>query len=474
MAIVLTFFMGILQLALGILKMGFLVNFLSTPVISGFTSATALIIGLNQLSNLLGANIEQASKLHELIGNILSGLGQTHLYTLLMGGGALLLILVFQKINKKIPAALIVVMLSIVVVYLFRLDSQGVAIVAAIPKGLPAFEIPQISLTNLQKLFPIAITLALVAFMEAMSVVKAMANKHQYEISPNQELLALGTSNIIGAFFASYPATGSFTRTALNDLNGSKTGFTGLISTLIIGSTLLFFTPLFYYLPDTVLAAVILVAVGGLFDVRYPIRLYNTKKDEFYLLLITFLLTLFVGIIQGILFGSLLALLLLVHRTAKPHIAELGKIKGTSYFKNKQRFIHEVEQHTDVLVIRFDDQLYFGNKDYFKSEVLNIIAAQSQQPKSLILKAEPISYIDSSALMMLEQLVESLQEKGIQVLISELIGPTRDIIMKSNIFNLIGKTHFFVETADAYAFATGQKEKNALQEKIALQTQDKS
>ena len=207
MAIVLTFFMGILQLALCILKMGFLVNFLSTPVISGFTSAAALIIGLNQLSNLLGANIEQASKLHKLTANILGGLGQTHLYTLLMGGGALLLILVFQKINKKIPAALIVVILSIVVVYLFRLDSQGVAIVAAIPKGLPAFEIPQISLTNLQKLFPIAITLALVAFMEAMSVVKAMANKHQYEISPNQELLALGTSNIIGAFFASYPAT---------------------------------------------------------------------------------------------------------------------------------------------------------------------------------------------------------------------------------------------------------------------------
>ena len=350
-------------------------------------------------------------------------------------------------------------LLSIIVVYLFKLDSQGVAIVAAIPKGLPTFEIPQITLTNLQKLFPVAITLALVAFMESMSVVKAMANKHQYEISPNQELLALGTSNIIGAFFASYPATGSFTRTALNDLNGSKTGLTGLISALIIGSTLLFFTPLFYYLPDTVLAAVILVAVGGLFDMRYPIRLYNTKKDEFYLLLITFLLTLFVGIIQGILFGSLLALLLLVHRTAKPHIAELGKIKGTSYFKNKQRFINEVDQHTDVLVIRFDDQLYFGNKDYFKSEVLNIIAAQSQQPKSLILKAEPISYIDSSALMMLEQLVESLQQKGIQVLISELIGPTRDIIMKSNIFKLIGKGHFFVEMADTFAFAKQQKKK---------------
>ena len=473
-AIVLTFFVGTLQLTLGILKMGFLVNFLSTPVISGFTSAAALIIGLNQLSNFLGANIEQASKLHELTGNIFSRLGQTHLYTLLMGSGAVLLILVFQKINKKNPASLIVVMLSIIVVYLFKLDSQGVAIVAAIPKGLPTFEIPQITLTNLQKLFPVAITLALVAFMESMSVVKAMANKHQYEISPNQELLALGTSNIIGAFFASYPATGSFTRTALNDLNGSKTGLTGLISALIIGSTLLFFTPLFYYLPDTVLAAVILVAVGGLFDMRYPIRLYNTKKDEFYLLLITFLLTLFVGIIQGILFGSLLALLLLVHRTAKPHIAELGKIKGTSYFKNKQRFIQEVEQNTDVLVIRFDDQLYFGNKDYFKSEVLNIIAAQSQQPKSLILKAEPISYIDSSALMMLEQLVESLQQKGIQVLISELIGPTRDIIMKSNIFNLIGKRHFFVDTADAYQFATLQKEKNALQEKIALQIKDKS
>lgn len=474
MAIVLAFFMGTLQLALGVLKMGFLVNFLSTPVISGFTSAAALIIGLNQLRNLLGANIEQASKLHILTENILSGLDQIHLYTFLLGSIAFLMILVLQKINKKIPGTLIVVVLSIITVYFFKLDARGVAIVAAIPKGLPAFEIPQITITNLQKLFPIAITLALVAFMEAMSVVKAMANKHQYEISPNQELLALGTSNIIGAFFASYPATGSFTRTALNDLNGTKTGLTGLISTLVIGSTLLFFTPLFYYLPDTVLAAVILVAVGGLVDIRYPKRLYSTKKDEFYLLLITFLLTLFVGIIQGILLGSLLALLLLVHRTAKPHIAELGKIKGTSYFKNKQRFIDEVEQHTHVLVIRFDDQLYFGNKDYFKSEVQSIIAEQHQQPKFLILKAEPISYIDSSALMMLEQLIESLQQKGIQVLISELIGPTRDIIMKSTVFNLIGKAHFFVETADAYAFATAQKEKNALQEKIALQAHDKA
>ncbi len=471
MAILLALFMGVLQLALGLLKMGFLVNFLSTPVISGFTSAAAVIIGLNQLSHLFGVDIPQASKLHVLLGSVWGIFSTIHPYTLVVGGSAILLILGLQKINKKIPAALIVVVLSIVGVYGFNLHMQGVSIVATIPSGLPSFEIPQITIARLQELFPIALTLALIAFMEAMSVAKAIANKHRYEVTPNQELIALGTSNIVGAFFASYPATGSFTRTALNDLNGARTGLTGFISTLIIGSTLLFFTPLFYYLPNAVLAAVILVAVVGLVDIHYPIRLFRTKKDEFYLLLFTFLLTLFVGIIEGILFGSLLALLLLVYRTAKPHIAELGKIKGTSYFKNKTRFEEDVEHNPVVLLIRFDAQLYFGNKDYFKNEVHRIVAAQAQQPKFIIIKAEPINYIDSSALIMLEQLIEELQQKDIQVLFSEVIGPTRDIIMKSNIIRLVGKAHFFVDTVDAYEYATTQKSKSSLQEKISLQTQ---
>lgn len=471
MAILLALFMGVLQLALGLLKMGFLVNFLSTPVISGFTSAAAVIIGLNQLSHLFGVDIPQASKLHVLLGSVWGIFSTIHPYTLVVGGSAILLILGLQKINKKIPAALIVVVLSIVGVYGFNLHTQGVSIVATIPSGLPSFEIPQITIDRLQELFPIALTLALIAFMEAMSVAKAIANKHRYEVTPNQELIALGTSNIVGAFFASYPATGSFTRTALNDLNGARTGLTGFISTLIIGSTLLFFTPLFYYLPNAVLAAVILVAVVGLVDIHYPIRLFRTKKDEFYLLLFTFLLTLFVGIIEGILFGSLLALLLLVYRTAKPHIAELGKIKGTSYFKNKTRFEEDVEHNPVVLLIRFDAQLYFGNKDYFKNEVHRIVAAQAQQPKFIIIKAEPINYIDSSALIMLEQLIEELQQKDIQVLFSEVIGPTRDIIMKSNIIRLVGKAHFFVDTVDAYEYATTQKSKSSLQEKISLQTQ---
>lgn len=472
MAILLALFMGVLQLALGLLKMGFLVNFLSTPVISGFTSAAAVIIGLNQLSHLFGVDIPQASKLHVLLGSVWGIFSTIHPYTLVVGGSAILLILGLQKINKKIPAALIVVVLSIVGVYGFNLHTQGVSIVATIPSGLPSFEIPQITIARLQELFPIALTLALIAFMEAMSVAKAIANKHRYEVTPNQELIALGTSNIVGAFFASYPATGSFTRTALNDLNGARTGLTGFISTLIIGSTLLFFTPLFYYLPNAVLAAVILVAVVGLVDIRYPIRLFRTKKDEFYLLLFTFLLTLFVGIIEGILFGSLLALLLLVYRTAKPHIAELGKIKGTSYFKNKTRFEEDVEHNPVVLLIRFDAQLYFGNKDYFKNEVHRIVAAQAQQPKFIIIKAEPINYIDSSALIMLEQLIEELQQKDIQVLFSEVIGPTRDIIMKSNIIRLVGKAHFFVDTVDAYEYATTQKSKSSLQEKISLQTKE--
>ena len=470
MAIVLALFVGCIQVVLGVLKMGFLVNFLSTPVISGFTSAAALIIGCSQLGHLLGIEVGRNSKIQHILAAVAAELNQLNVYALSVGVIAIILILILRKISKRIPAALVVVVLGIVAVIIFKLDAKGVEIVAEIPKGLPTFMLPELDFLMLKELFPIALTLALIAFMEAMSVAKVMENKHKNPLRPNQELIALGTANIAGAFFKSYPTTGSFTRTAINDLSGAKTGLASLVSAIIVALTLLFLTPLFYYLPSAVLAAIILVAVFGLVDVQYPIQLFKTRKDEFILLNVTFLLTLFIGITEGILFGTLLALLLMVYRTSKPHVAVLGRIKGTSYFRNINRFKEDIEPNADVLILRFDAQLYFGNKDYFKSELLAAIAQQQTPPTTIIIKSDPINYIDSSAVFMLENLITELQQQDITVLFSELIGPTRDIIKKSKLIGLIGHENFFVNTNEAYEFATKKTPKTNLQEKISLQT----
>ena len=474
MAIVLALFVGCIQVVLGVLKMGFLVNFLSTPVISGFTSAAALIIGCSQLSHLLGIEVGRSSKIQHILAAVAAELNQLNIYALSVGVIAIILILILRKISKRIPAALVVVVLGIVAVIIFNLDAKAVEIVAEIPKGLPSFTAPELDFLMLKKLFPIALTLALIAFMEAMSVAKVMERKHKNQLRPNQELIALGTANIIGAFFKSYPTTGSFTRSAINDLSGAKTGLASLVSAVIVVLTLLFLTPLFYYLPSAVLAAIILVAVFGLVDLQYPIQLFKTRKDEFILLNATFLLTLFVGITEGILFGTLLALLLMVYRTSKPHVAVLGRINGTSYFRNINRFKEDIEPNADVLILRFDAQLYFGNKDYFKSELLAAIAQQQTPPTTIIIKSDPINYIDSSAVFMLENLITELQQQEIRVLFSELIGPTRDIIKKSKLIGLIGRENFFVNTNEAYEFATKKTPKTNLQEKISLQTKSDS
>lgn len=474
MAIFLSLFMGSIQLILGLFKMGFLVNFLSKPVISGFTSAAAIIIGLSQLKHLLGTEIERSNQVHILLQNAFKSINQINVYTLGIGIVAILLIKGLKKINNKIPAALVVVVLGVLGLYFTKLNDLGVKIVGAVPQGLPGFAVPSIPYSRISELVPIALTLALIAFMEAISVAKAIEEKHtDYEIDANQELIALGTSNIIGSLFQSYPTTGGFSRTAINDQAGAKTGIAPIISAIIVGLTLLFLTPLFYYLPNAILAAVIMVAVFGLIDTKYPIQLFKNRKDEFALLITTFIITLTVGIKEGILLGVLISLLLLIYRTSLPHIAVLGKIKGTDYFKNIERFSSNTEIDDSILIIRFDAQLFFGNKDYFKKELYKNIQGKERTLKKIILNAESINYIDSSAVHILKQIISNLESKDIQLLIAGVIGPTRDILFTSGLANIIGKEHFFVTVSEAYNYCHHKKMKTTEQGMITLQTKKK-
>ena len=475
MAIFLALFMGSIQFLLGIVRMGFLVNFLSKPVISGFTSAAALIIGLSQLKHLLGTQIERSNQIHTLLFNAFKTIDQTQWIALVLCLTAIVIIKGLKRIHKRIPGALIVTLLGIVVTYLFRLDQLGLSIVQDVPKGLPSFSLPSVEQSRIAELFPIAITLALIAFMEAISVAKAVEEKHKLnEVRPNQELIALGLSNVIGSLFQSYPTTGGFSRTAVNDQAGAASTLASFISAAIVGLTLLFLTPLFYYLPNTVLAAIIMVAVFGLIDIEYPKVLWKNRKDELALLLFTFIITLTVGIKEGILFGVLLSLLLLVYRSSKPHFAILARVKNSPYYRNIKRFPEEVEIDPEIVLFRFDGQLYFGNKDYFKSSLLQAIEERGASVSKLILNVEPINYIDSSAAFMLRQLVEDLASRNINVAVAGPIGPIRDILRRSGIVELLGKEAFYENTHSAYLSAKEDQVAEEMSKKIALESQSQN
>ena len=471
LAIALALIMGGIQFLLGLFRMGFIVSFLSKPVISGFTSAAAIIIGLSQLKHLLGVPLAQSNKLHVFIRSILESETVVHLPTLLIGVASIILITTIKRWNSKIPSALIAVIIGILWVYFGQQDKAGVAVVGNIPSGMPSFTLPNLDWETVQTLLPIALTIALVAYMEAISVAKAVQEKHKnYEVNPNQELIALGASNIIGSLFQSYPTTGGFSRTAVNDQAGAKTGVAALTSALVVAVILSFFTHWFYFLPKAVLGAIIIVAVVNLLDFNYAARLYKSRKDEFLVLLLTFLLTLFVGITQGILFGILFSLLLLVYRTSKPHHAFLGRIGTTNYFKNIERFPDEVVIREDLIILRFDAQLFFGNIQYFKKLVFDAVGKNKGKVKGFVINARAINYIDSTATEQLIDVVKKLQQNGIRVMVVGAIGPARDLIIKSKLIKVLKKENLFITSGDATDSFDGVCKKTALQKKLSRQS----
>jgi len=452
LAIFLAFAVGAIQLLLGVLRMGFLVNFLSKPVISGFTLGAVLIIMFSQIKHLIGVDVKNDSKFHKLVGNVIDRIAETNMYDLGIGVAAIVLIVLLKKWNKKIPSILISVVLGILLVYALDMERYGVEIVGTIPSGLPSFQMPDINLKNFISMWPIALTIALVGFLEAISIGKAIEEKNNENlIDANQELVALGASNMVGSFFQAYPVTASFSRSAINNEAGAKSHFSGLISMILVVITLFFLAPLFYYLPKAVLAAIIMVSIYGLIDIAYPRTLWKNRKDEFVVLLLTFLITLFIGIPQGILIGVLLSLLLMVFRTSNPHFAVLGNIKNSDYYKNINRFGEEIVVRDDLLIVRFDAQLYFGNKNFFRKEMFKQIDAKGSKLKGVILNADAINYIDSSAAYMLIKVIDEIHNRGLQFIIAGAIGPTRDIIFSSGIIDSLQKDFLFVETKDAVA-----------------------
>lgn len=451
LAILLAFMVGVIQLAMGTFKLGFLVNFLSHPVIAGFTSAAAVIIGFSQFKHLLGIKVS-GEKFVDIFSQIVTQLDKVHIVTFMIGLAAIIILVLVKRIHKLVPGPLIVVLIGILVVYFGGLYENGVKIVGEIPSGLPTFSLFTWDIAAMSGLLPTAFAIAFVGFMESIAVAKAIHAKHKdYTLDSNQELRALGLANIVGSVFKSFPVTGGFSRTAVNDQAGAKTGLASIISALLIVLTLLFFTTYFYYLPNSVLAAIIIVAVYGLIDFKEAKHLWQTDKVDFFLFLAAAAGTLLLGIEEGILLGVALSIGILVYRVSYPHYAELGQLEGGAGFKNVKRF-DQSKVTDEIAVLRFDSQLFFANTQYFKDKV-NDILAMRENPKYFILDGSSIYHVDSSAIHALTDIIEDLKRDGITFMTANFIGPVRDIFEKSGLNDKIGKDRCFLTLQEAYESA---------------------
>ncbi|MFK7980741.1 MAG: SulP family inorganic anion transporter [Saprospiraceae bacterium] len=464
---------GLMEITLSFLKLGFLVNFLSHPVIAGFTSAAAVIIGISQLKDLLGFAIPNFPHPMEKLAYALSHLEQINWTSFMLCIGTIGLIYALRRLSRSLPGGLIVVVLGTFLSWYCDLEASGLAIVGAVPEGLPVFQMPSLELTTIEKLIPTVLTVTIIGLVESLSIAKVIGAKHQnYVVQPNQELLALGIAKIGGAFFQSMPTSGSFTRSAINNDAGAKTTIASIVTALLVGITLIFLTPLFYYLPMAVLAGIILLAVKSLFDLEEAIHLWQIHRLDFLMMLTTFVVTLAVNIPTGILTGVLLSAGASLYRSSKPHIALLGNIPNTTHYRNIERFPN-AQELTHKLIFRFDDQLYFANASFFKDTVRRLLKEAGRPIQYFYLDATNIHDIDSSGLHALKESYNYLRKRGIQLCICGATGPVRDLLFKSNFMEEIGKENNFVYVHTAHLFhlkQNGQFQEDLEPEDDALQT----
>lgn len=459
MAVLLAAMVGTLQLGMGLVRAGFLVNFLSHPVISGFTSAAALVIGTSQLGQLLGIGLDRGP-VHEILHQAMARIGETEPLTLAVGAGSVITLLALRRLAPRVPAALVVVVAGTLAVWGLGLHEHGVAIVGTVPAGLPSFALPSLDADAMTTLLPTAITIALVAFMESISVSKSIATRQGYEIDANQELRGLGLANLAGSVFGAYPVTGGFSRTAVNASAGARTGMAGMITAMVVGLTLVLLTPAFYFLPKAVLAAIIMVAVFGLIDLREVRHLWQVERSELGVLLLTFAATLALGVKEGIAVGVGASLAWHVVRTTRPHTAVLGRLPGTDVFRNVQRY-PEATPEPGVLAVRIDAQFFFGNVTFLKETLRTLVdhAGTPVQPPvhppvhppihTVVIDAASINRLDSSADAALHELHQWLASRGVTLRFAGIKGPVRDMMHRTGLWERVGEDHIHFTVADA-------------------------
>ena len=441
LVILLTILTGIVQVIMYVARLGFMDNLLSKPVIVGFTSAAAIIIGASQLGHLLGIELPHTQFIYTLAHSLIMQINEIHVLTLIIGLVSVGMMLGMRTWKARLPAALIIVVLSTVLVYFFGWREHGVQTVGKVPSGLPSPGLPTFSLEDFRRLISTIITLTLIQFMNVISLGRVFAQKHKYSIRPNQELLAVGMANLVGSLFQGLPVSGSFSRTAVNEQAGVRTSLSNFFAAVLIALTLLFFTPLFYYLPMPALAAIIIVAAFGLIDKDEIVFLFKTKRRDGYIALFTFFTTLILGIQEGILLGIGASLLIMLIRSSRPNVAVLGHLEGSRSFRDIARN-PDARELEGILILRVSASFSFNNAEYFKDFILEKSEEVDRKIHSVIIDGMSINDLDTTAVEALRTVIESLEEMNIKIYFTGLKGPVRDVMRRSGLMKELGEDHF--------------------------------
>jgi len=453
LAMFLALIVGIFQFCLGFFRLGVVVNFLSHPVIVGFTNAAALVIGLSQLSKIFGVDMPGEAHHHFLtvrIWGVLMQLDETHLLTLAMGVGAFALMLLMKKHMPKVPGVLVAVVVTTVVSYSIGFEKLGGRVVGVVPEGLPELSAPIFNIQMFWRLLPDAILIALVGFMEAISIAKAMAAKTKDRIDPNQELIGQGLGNIVGSFFQAYPSSGSFSRSAVNLGAGAKTGFSSVVTAAVVVITLLFLTPLLYHLPQAVLAAVIMMAVFGLINFAAIKHAWRANKHDGLAAIVTFVCTLGFAphLDKGIIIGASLALGLYLYRTMKPRVALLGRYPDGTL--RDLQVNPDLARDENIIVLRFDGSLYFANVSYFEDTILEAVS-NNKETKYILVVGDGINQLDASGEEVIHHLIERLRDNNIVLLFSGLKKQILDVMRKTHLYETLGDENIYATESMAIA-----------------------
>jgi SulP family sulfate permease len=447
-AVALSVLVGVLQVGMGVARLGFLTNFLSHPVLSGFTSAAAIIIASSQLKHLLGVKIPDSEHVHEVLWSTVQALPEVKPVTLGLGIASLVALEGLKRWKAAFPRALAVVVATTAAVGVFGLAAQGVSVVGEVPAGLPRPSIPVLDPEMLKALLPTAAAIALVGFMESIAVAQSFARRHKYDVDADQELVGLGMANLAGAAFGAYPVTGGFSRTAVNDQAGARTPLASMITAAVIAFALLFLTPLLRDVPKAVLAAIILQAVVGLIDVKEVKHLWKVDRHDLGFLVLTFGATLALGIEAGILTGAGASLASLIYRSTRPHLAVLGRVPGTEVYRNVKR--PGVETFPGLLMVRMDAEMYFGNTRYLKQTLARLEAEGASGPlRGVVIDMGSVGRMDSSAAMALAELHRDYKERGVVVFLAQVRMPVQEVLERAHLVEQLGEEHIVMTVEHA-------------------------
>jgi sulfate permease, SulP family len=454
-AVLLAFMVGLFQLMLGVLRLGVLVDFLSHPVVVGFTNAGALIIATSQIGKLFGVSVSGFEHHYETVWyTVQAALTQTHLPTLGMGLLAFVVMFGLRSVAPKAPSVLIAVVVTTLLAYFTGFQEAGGRVVGEIPVGLPGITLPSLDWAVMVNLVTAAVTIALIGFMEAMSIAKVMAARSRQRLDANQELVGQGLSNIVSGAFSGYPVSGSFSRSAVNINAGAVTGFSSVVAGLAVAVALLWLTPLLYHLPQATLAAVIILAVVNLFKIAPVIHAWKAERTDGVVAVVTFGLTLLFAphLDQGILAGVGLSLILFLFRTMRPRFAVLSRYQDGTM---RDITVHPLPTSPKISIVRFDGSLYFANAGYFETRVLAVVA-DNPELEYLIIDGEGINQLDATGEEVLHHLAERLRAQGIEVLVARMKKQFMDTIRRTGLIHIMGEDHFFSRVTYALNYAWDQ------------------